>query len=218
MACGAPVRPSDRWEVQPCRGRGGALGAECRGRGQDGKDRVLSNRAGPWALACFVFKIRDGDRQRNDLETQGETTRDTARAGKETDTQTERETEASGAPPPPHTPRERQGGGVRESHGEGGAGRPQGRFLTQTRKGAQPRARAELGGSHQPVSPCPPTWLRPGDSSRRGGPRGCLAWPGCPSLSRWGPKERRCPPRPGAGSHDRAPGLGSHRREAPHLW
>lgn len=115
MACGAPVRPSDRWEVQPCRGRGGALGAECRGRGQDGKDRVLSNRAGPWALACFVFKIRDGDRQRNDLETQGETTRDTARAGKETDTQTERETEASGAPPPTtHT----QGEAGRGSQGE----------------------------------------------------------------------------------------------------
>lgn len=48
------------------------------GSGENGKDTVLRKRAGPWALACFVFK-RKGWRQRDgetDLETQEETKRD----------------------------------------------------------------------------------------------------------------------------------------------
>lgn len=172
-------------------GEGGALGPECRGRGQDGKDRVLSKRAGPWALACFAFKIRDGDRQRNDLETQGETTRDRRQ------THRQREKPRQVEPPPTtHTQGEAGRGSQGEPRRRGSreAARP---LPHSDQKGSPARSLGELGGSHQPVSPCPPTWLRPGDSPRRGGPPGCLAWPGCPSLSRWGPKEPRCPPRQG---------------------
>lgn len=58
---GPLLRPSDRQEGQPRPRPPGALGTwPWLARGS----RVLRKRAGPWALACFVFKReREGDRE-----------------------------------------------------------------------------------------------------------------------------------------------------------
>lgn len=164
--------------------------------------RTQSSERGQALGRRLVFKReKDGDRE---MEKQRfrDTRRDEERHGAGAEKERDTEMEKQGQKEDPHTHSQGEAGGGRESHGEGGAGRLQGRFSTQTCASTRSSGQ-ELGGSHWPLSPCPPTRPQPGDSALRGGPRRCVAWLHCPSLPRGA--EHQCPPCPGqAPARDRA--------------
>lgn len=119
-----------------------------RGSGEDGKDTVLRKRAGPWALACFVFKReRDGDR-----ETEKQRFRDRRRDRERLRAEGEKETQrlrgtGAGEDPSPHTARERQG------------------------EAGRTKEKGQRGGSKaaSPLRPVPHQELRPGAGWAGGG-------------------------------------------------
>lgn len=162
-----------------------------RGSGEDGKDTVLG-RAGPWALACFVFKgERNGDR-----ETEKQRFRDRRRDRERLRAEGEKETQrlrgaGAGEDPPPH------------SQGEAGGGREKGqRGGSQAASPLRPVPHQELrpgagwvGGWGSPTGQCPhvpPPGPSQGTAPSEGAHGG--AWCGhAVPLSRGGPSISACP-------------------------